>query len=804
MIEQRPHQVFSRCGFSLIVAHFLLSIATAGSISASPSGNAKNVLVLLPGNTENPAMNLIFQGIQRQMVSRGPERITLMAARVDSLAEGAEHLKTAQEEWFRARYGNVHLDLIIPVSTPPLLMAIEFRNRFKPGTPIVACCPYPNTFGVDAQPLTGVFGQYAWKENVELIKKLFPNTRQIALAGGATPSDRALNRPLGEILRQQSPAIGFIDLSELTATQQVDRAKNLPADTVLMFGSLLNDIAGNEVQHGPGGLRASLARESNSPLIFVTELNFGQGGLGGYMVNWMDLGEELGRLGASVLSGAVEPNAPRLPSKSIHLRLDWRELQRWKVPSSRVPNDASIEFEPPSLWETHAYAVVLSVVALAGQAAGIGFLLVERRRRRISRNQLAERLRFETLLAEISSTFANRDDSDLEPAIQDALRRMGMFFDATYTSIWQMHEDPQTAVRTHTWPDNAGRSATTVSPEQFPNTVQRLRRGEIVHFSSESEAKLDDSGVIQEIGAASFLAVPLRNGEQITGALSLQNQLEEKSWPPDFVTRLRLIADILGSALARQNAAKALRESELARQRLNERATQMNRVTEMGQLVASLTHELTQPLTAILSNAQAASRIVARPSVDLPEVRATLADIIEDNERARAVLTNLRGAFKKHTISPHPVNLNEIVDKVVLMVKNNAYLRDVQIQSALFPKAVLVKADEVPLQQVLLNLIHNAMDAMCDLPASGRFLMVKTYIEPQAHCGLLVVDDQGPGIPDSLKATIFSPFFTTKSDGLGMGLTICQELLRALGGSIDFEDRPEGGARFRVELPLAS
>jgi C4-dicarboxylate-specific signal transduction histidine kinase len=749
-------------------------------------------------------MNLIFQGIQRQMVSLGSEQIMLMPTRVDSLAEGAPSLKTAQDEWFRARYGNEPVELMIPVSTAPLLMAIEFRNRFKPGTPIVACCPYPNTLGASASPLTGVFGQYPWKENVALIKHLFPNTRQIALVGGATPSDRALNRPVGEILSQQSPPLGFIDLTGLSAPQQVERVRNLPADTVLMFGSFLNDVEGNEVQHGTGGLRSSLARESNSPLFFVTELNFGQGGFGGYMVNWLELGEELGKLGLSILSGAIETNFPILPSKSIHLRLDWRELERWKVPLSRVPKEASIEFRPPSLWETHASAVVLSIIALAGQAAGIGFLLVERRRRRISRNQLAERLRFETLLAEISSTFANRDDSDLGPPIQDALRRIGLFFEATLAGVWQVHQNPLTIVQSHAWPDNNGKVSTTVLLERFPAIIQRLLHGEAVHFPSESEAVQFDDRVVQEIGVASFLAVPLRSGEQIIGALSLQNEREEKSWPPDLVMRLRLIADMLGSALARQNASQALRESELARQKLNEKAAQMNRVTEMGQLVASLTHELTQPLTAILSNAQAASRIIVRPSADLLEVRATLGDIIEDNERARAILTNMRGAFKKHTISPHPVNLNEIVDKVVLMVKNNAHLRDVRLQATLFPKAVLVKADEVPVQQVLLNLIHNAMDAMCDQPAERRCLIVKTSVEPQAHCGLLVVDDQGPGIPESVKETIFSPFFTTKNDGLGMGLTICQELLRALGGSIGFEDRPEGGARFRVELPLVS
>jgi C4-dicarboxylate-specific signal transduction histidine kinase len=221
-------------------------------------------------------------------------------------------------------------------------------------------------------------------------------------------------------------------------------------------------------------------------------------------------------------------------------------------------------------------------------------------------------------------------------------------------------------------------------------------------------------------------------------------------------------------------------------------------------LVASLAHELAQPLGAVLGNAQAAARLAARPEPDIVEIQAALADIIEDDQRARAVLNNVRAILKKHAVTPHKVNLNEIVENVTLMVRGSAQIRGIQLKSVLSEDAVMVQGDEVPLQQVLLNLMNNAMDAMSHVPAERRVLTLKTAVQRQNGSGLLVVKDQGPGVPDELKAKLFEPFFTTKGEGLGMGLAICHTILQTLGGSIELQTHPEPGATFQVVLPLAA
>ncbi len=241
----------------------------------------------------------------------------------------------------------------------------------------------------------------------------------------------------------------------------------------------------------------------------------------------------------------------------------------------------------------------------------------------------------------------------------------------------------------------------------------------------------------------------------------------------------------------------------LERQIALKEISHLNRVASMGHMAASLAHELAQPLTAILGNAQAAERLASRPSPDIAEIRAALVDIREDDKRARAVLENMRAIFKKEAIARHEVDLNEIATDVSRLVRKDALLRGVELRLMLSASAPKVLADEVPLQQIILNLINNGMDAMRDLPENGRVLTVTTCVGTDVNCGIILVEDNGPGISEQHKMKLFVPFFTTKSEGLGMGLSICRSILDSLGGRISFDNRPEGGSVFRVELPLA-
>jgi C4-dicarboxylate-specific signal transduction histidine kinase len=163
----------------------------------------------------------------------------------------------------------------------------------------------------------------------------------------------------------------------------------------------------------------------------------------------------------------------------------------------------------------------------------------------------------------------------------------------------------------------------------------------------------------------------------------------------------------------------------------------------------------------------------------------------------------MRALFKKQTIARHEVDLNEIATDVSRLVRNDALLRGVELRLMLSAGVPKVLGDEIPLQQVILNLINNGMDAMRDVPQVEKVLTVTTCVGTDTNCGIILVEDNGPGIAEKDKMKLFMPFFTTKSEGLGMGLSICRSILDSLGGRITFDNRHEGGSVFRVELPLA-
>ena len=223
------------------------------------------------------------------------------------------------------------------------------------------------------------------------------------------------------------------------------------------------------------------------------------------------------------------------------------------------------------------------------------------------------------------------------------------------------------------------------------------------------------------------------------------------------------------------------------RQRMAELA-HMNRQATAGQLSASIAHELNQPLGAILNNAEAAAMIIDSPSPDLEEIKAIISDIKRDDQRASEVIKRLRRLLTRGSFDPQEVDLNEVVREVLKIVSAQAAARDVRLDSKLAQERLRVNGDRVQLQQVVLNLVVNGIDAIAEMPNGVREVVCRSW----ASEGLAVVSirDTGPGIPSDRLERLFEPFFTTKHDGMGMGLCIAHAILEAHGGKISAEGRP--------------
>lgn len=245
------------------------------------------------------------------------------------------------------------------------------------------------------------------------------------------------------------------------------------------------------------------------------------------------------------------------------------------------------------------------------------------------------------------------------------------------------------------------------------------------------------------------------------------------------------------------------KETELETRQLRRDLAHSGRVTLLGQLASALAHELGQPLGAILRNAEAAALILEEDPPDLEELRAIVSDICRDDQRAGEVISRLRALLKRKELELLPVDVSSIISEVVALVQSDILARGVRLEVSTTSGLPLILGDRVHLQQVLLNLIMNAMDAISDSEGVDRHVAIGAEVVTDRRVRVSV-GDNGPGIPGDILERIFEPFFTTKSSGMGVGLAVSRSLIEAHHGTLEADNRPDGGAIFRFTVPIAS
>jgi PAS domain S-box-containing protein len=246
------------------------------------------------------------------------------------------------------------------------------------------------------------------------------------------------------------------------------------------------------------------------------------------------------------------------------------------------------------------------------------------------------------------------------------------------------------------------------------------------------------------------------------------------------------------------------RRAELEAARLRDDIAHVGRVSLMGQLAAALAHEINQPLGAILRNAEAAELFLQNATPDLREIDAIVADIRSDTQRAGAVIDSMRALLKRRDLHGQPLGVAQLFSDVWRLLRADAAARHVRLVLAEVPDGLPpVQGDRIQLQQVLINLVVNAMDALDDARPADRWVGVEAR-QRDARCVEVCVTDSGAGIAADRLAKVFDPFFSTKASGMGMGLTISRTIVEAHGGQIRADNRKEGGASFRFTLPVTA
>src|ERR1043166_3475925 len=259
---------------------------------------------------------------------------------------------------------------------------------------------------------------------------------------------------------------------------------------------------------------------------------------------------------------------------------------------------------------------------------------------------------------------------------------------------------------------------------------------------------------------------------------------------PDGFVVLANVVDISARLAAEEVARRSREQVEL-----------LSRVSLLGEMTASLTHELNQPLAAIVNNATAAMQYLEQGRLNPEQLQDILSDVVADGRRARDVMHNVRSAIKKGAAIRGRINLNDVVKAIAHMVQPDAAAHRCIIKTFFAGDLPAIEGDPIQIQQAIINLVRNAFDAMCDAPPSRRVVEIATHYNGDGAIGV-AVRDYGSGISEPIRERLFEQFFTTKDDGLGMGLAIVRSIVEAHGGTISVENAEGGGARFHFRLPI--
>ena len=406
-----------------------------------------------------------------------------------------------------------------------------------------------------------------------------------------------------------------------------------------------------------------------------------------------------------------------------------------------------------------------------------------------------DRLAFERMLVEVTSRFADVAPEAMVAEVEKTLKRLVDFFGYDRCSYGEFGPDGGLTVL-------CSASGPGVKPHPLgplgedkawflgelragrPIVLPALPKGLPPHARAEAAD-------IRRTGLRSHLSIPLHARGRTIGVLSFAGFRKARDWPADVVTRLTIFAELFASALARARSAEEARQLRI-------RFWHADRVARVGALTAALAHEINQPLTAILSNAQAGLANLGRGELGPEALREILEAVVRDNNRAAGTIRTMRAFLRRDESGRERLDLAAALREVVALLSSELVRQGIRVETDLAP-GCWVMANRTQIEQVVLNLVLNAAAAMEPRPAQERVLRVSAARTARGTVAV-EVRDSGVGIAAEHLDSVFEPLWTTRKDGLGLGLAICRSIVEAHDGAIRVEPNPDRGVTFHFEL----
>jgi len=719
--------------------------------SVNAQESPRRVLLLHPFDNTQPATASAAAAIRKRLIEGSASEIDLAAEFLDlaRFHSGTDELRSAR--YLAEKYAGRLPEIIMPLNSEALRFATKYRAIIAPNVPIVFCCVTPDMANAADRPkdITGIYSKFDVGKTIALAQKLQPGARNLVIISGSSEIDRRWLAALRKEIEPYENRFNTEYWIGVPYASLLDRVSHLPRETITIFVTVYDDTTGKLLF--PAQVVEALAQVASAPVYGPSDTYLGRGVVGGYMDSFELMGASAADLALEILAGRSPSTIDPQPSQNRRFLVDVRQLLRWQLSESNLPADTVLSFKQMTLWEEHRYLVLATVFVILLQAIMIIALLVQifaRRRAEASLKESEERWRSVFEMSTVGIALADHN----------------FRFQATNAAFQTMLGRADEELR--------GLSPLDICVVEDRKSLKLL-------YEQVREGKHQSYEAVQQYRHKSGAPI------WVNAYVSRMQGNEDK--PPFFLATTIDITD-------RKRAEAASRDalSELAR---------VARLTTMGEMTASIAHEINQPLGAIVADGSAGLRWLANTTPDLEAARACFRRIVSNGHRASQVISGIRTMLEKGSDTKEPLDINKLVREVLTFAHGEIESQKIVVRTELKENLSEVLVNRIQFQQVVLNLVMNGIDAMATLGNRARVLKLRSEQSGPSSV-TLTVEDAGTGIDKSIIGRIFEAFFTTKTHGMGMGLSICRSIVVAHGGQLLVSPGDPDGSVFQLELPI--